>query len=132
MMAEKRRQDLSLQEKEDLAEAVAVREHPCLYDKTKKEYKDKIVTKNVWKQVADQLIFIENGKLKKLRHLRLGDLVIENVILFLCYRVKSSFKNLKKNYTKKRSNLKNSKRSGTSREAVEKAESELLQWSFLT
>ena len=132
MMAEKRRQDLSLQEKEDLAEAVAVREHPCLYDKTKKEYQDKIVTKNVWKQVADQLIFIENGKLKKLRHLRLGDLVIENVILFLCYRVKSSFKNLKKNYTKKRSNLKNSKRSGTSREAVEKAESELLQWSFLT
>ena len=75
-MAEKRRQDLSLQEKEDLAEAVAVREHPCLYDNTKKEYKDKIVTKNVWKQVADQLIFIENGKLKKLRHLRLGDLVI--------------------------------------------------------
>ena len=131
-MAEKRRQDLSLQEKEDLVEAVAVREHPCLYDKTKKEYQDKIVTKNVWKQVADQLIFIENGKLKKLRHLRLGDLVIENVILFLCYRVKSSFKNLKKNYTKKRSNLKNSKRSGTSREAVEKAESELLQWSFLT
>ena len=75
-MAEKRRQDLSLQEKEDLVEAVAVREHPCLYDKTKKEYQDKIVTKNVWKQVADQLIFIENGKLKKLRHLRLGDLVI--------------------------------------------------------
>ena len=75
-MAEKRRQDLSLQEKEDLVEAVAVREHPCLYDKTKKEYQDKIVTKNVWKQVADQLIFIENGKLKKLRQLRLGDLVI--------------------------------------------------------
>ena len=75
-MAEKRRQDLSLQEKEDLVEAVAVREHPCLYDKSKKEYQDKIVTKNVWKQVADQLIFIENGKLKKLRHLRLGDLVI--------------------------------------------------------
>ena len=75
-MAEKRRQDLSLQEKEDLVEAVAVREHPCLYDKTKKEYQDKIVTKNVWKQVDDQLIFIENGKLKKLRHLRLGDLVI--------------------------------------------------------
>ena len=75
-MAEKRRQDLSLQKKEELAEAVAVREHPCLYDKTKKEHKDKIVTKNAWKQVADQLIFIENGKLKKLRQLRLGDLVI--------------------------------------------------------
>ena len=45
--------------------------HTCLYDKAKKEYKDKIVTGNVWKEVSDQLIFIENGKLKKLRHLSL-------------------------------------------------------------
>ena len=66
-MAEKRRQALSLQEYEELAEAV--REYPCLYDKTKNEYKDKIVTENAWKEVADQLIFVENGKLKKLRHL---------------------------------------------------------------
>ena len=36
-MTEKRRQALSLQEYEKLAEAV--REYPCLYDKAKKEYK---------------------------------------------------------------------------------------------
>ena len=47
-------------------------------------------------------------------------------------RAKSAFENLKKNYTKKRSNLRNSKKSGTSREAVAQAESELRQWSFLT
>ena len=43
-MTEKRRQALSLQEYEELAEAV--REYPCLYDKSNKEYKDKIVTEN--------------------------------------------------------------------------------------
>ena len=68
-MTEKRRQALSLQEYEELAEAV--REYPCLYDKAKKDYKDKIVTENARKELADQLIFIENSKLKKLRHLPL-------------------------------------------------------------
>ena len=38
---------------------------------SKKEYKDKIVTENAWKEVANQLIFIENVNLKKLRHLPL-------------------------------------------------------------
>ena len=38
---------------------------------------------------------------------------------------------MKKNYTKKRSNLRNSKKSGTSRMAIEKAEHELNQLSFL-
>ena len=38
---------LSLQEYEELAETV--REYPCLYDKTKKECKNKIVTENAWK-----------------------------------------------------------------------------------
>ena len=55
--------------------------------------------------------------------------------MFLCYSFKSKSKPSKiwrKNHTKKRSNLKNSKKSGTSREAVEKAASELQQWSFLT
>ena len=42
-MAERRRQALTLQEYEELAEVV--REYPCLYDKAKKEYKDKSVTK---------------------------------------------------------------------------------------
>lgn len=60
-MADKiRRQALSVQENEELAEAV--RKYPCLYDKSKKEYKDKIVTANAWKEVADQLDFINNGE----------------------------------------------------------------------
>ena len=67
VMAERRRQALTLQEYEELAEVV--REYSCLYDKAKKEYKDKSVTENAWKKVANQLIFIENGKLKKLCHL---------------------------------------------------------------
>ena len=75
----KRRQTLSLQEYEELAGAV--REYPCLDDKAKKEHKDNIVTKNVRKDVADQLIFIENGKLKKLRHLPLTHVEI----LLKCY-----------------------------------------------
>ena len=58
-----------MQEYEQLAEAV--RECPYLYGKAKKEYKEKFVTKNACKEVADQLIFIENDKLKKLRHLSL-------------------------------------------------------------
>ena len=59
-MAEKlRRSALSVQENEELAEAV--RKYPCLYDKSKKEYKDKIVTSNAWNEVANQLQFINNG-----------------------------------------------------------------------
>ena len=58
-----------MQEYEELAEAV--REYPCLYDKTKKEYKNKILTENVWEEVADKLIFIENDMLKELYHLNL-------------------------------------------------------------
>ena len=68
-MTEERRQDLSLQEYKELAEAV--REYPCLCDKATEEYKDKIVTENDWKEVAGKLIFIGNSKLKKLRQLSL-------------------------------------------------------------
>ena len=68
-MTEERRQDLSLQQYKELAEAV--REYPCLCDKAKEEYKDKIVTENDWKEVTGQLIFIGNSKLKKLRQLPL-------------------------------------------------------------
>ena len=53
-------------------------------------------------------------------------------MFYVIASAKSAFENLKKNYAKKRSNLRNSKKSGTSREAVEQAESELRQWSFLT
>ena len=60
-MAEKRRQALSIQEYEELVEAVCL--YPYLYDKGKKEYKDKVVTVvNAWKEVVNQLSFIENGK----------------------------------------------------------------------
>ena len=44
-MADKSRlASLSLEENEQLSEVV--REFPCLYDKSKKEYKDKNVVKN--------------------------------------------------------------------------------------
>ena len=55
-----RRQALTIQENGELAEAV--RKYPCLFEKSKKEYKDKIVTENAWKEVADQLEFISNDK----------------------------------------------------------------------
>ena len=55
-----RRQALSVQEIEELAEII--RKYPCLYNKSRKEYKDKNVTKNAWKEVADQLHFIQNGE----------------------------------------------------------------------
>ena len=59
-MAEKiRRQALSIQENELLS--VEVRKYPCLYDKSKKEYRNKIVVANAWKEVADQLPFTNNG-----------------------------------------------------------------------
>ena len=51
---------LSHGEKEQLAEAV--RTYPCLYDKNKKEYKDKSVFENAWGKVIEGLEFIENGK----------------------------------------------------------------------
>lgn len=51
--------------------------------------------------------------------------------MFSATRAKTCFENLKKNYTKKRSNVRNAKKSGTSREAVEKAENEFNQFSFL-
>ena len=53
-----RRQALTVQENEELVEVI--RKYPCLYDKSKKEYKDKNVTKNAWIEVADQLDFIQN------------------------------------------------------------------------
>ena len=60
-MADKiRRQALTVQENEELAEVIL--KYPCLYDKSKKEYKGKNVTENAWKKVADQLDFIQNGE----------------------------------------------------------------------
>ena len=39
-----------------------MREFPCLYEKSKKEYKDKNVVENAWKQVAEKLEFLSDGK----------------------------------------------------------------------
>lgn len=52
---------LSLGENEELAEVV--KQYPCLYNKAKKEYKDKAVVENSWKKVAEKLDFIEDGML---------------------------------------------------------------------
>ena len=53
------KENLSLEEKELLAEAVCT--YPCLYDKNKKEYKDS-VCENAWGKVVEKLEFIENGE----------------------------------------------------------------------
>ena len=59
-MSEKiRRQALSIEENELLSETI--RRYPCLYDKSKKEYKDKNVVANAWREVADQLEFTSDG-----------------------------------------------------------------------
>ena len=141
-MAEKRRQALLLQKYEE--PAGAVHEYLWFHDKAKKGYKGKVVTESMRKVAADQLIFTENGKLKKTLPIAphtcwdftfaLG--VQQSKMLFsfhgIASRAKSAFENLKKNDTKEQNNLRNSKKSGTPREAVEKTESELREWSFLT
>ena len=52
---------LCLADQERLAETVKA--FPCLYDKTKKGYQEKDVVTNAWNSVANQLDFIEDGKL---------------------------------------------------------------------
>ena len=52
---------LCLADEERLAETVKA--FPCLYDKTKKDYKEKDVVTNAWNSVANQLDFIEDDKL---------------------------------------------------------------------
>ena len=64
-MADKiRRQALTVQENEELAEVI--RKYPCLYDKSKKEHKDKNVTENAWKEVAELRFFFKHSKVKKI------------------------------------------------------------------
>ena len=52
---------LCLDDEKRLAETVKA--FPCLYDKTKKGYKEKDVVTNAWNSVVNQLDFIEDGKL---------------------------------------------------------------------
>ena len=49
----------SLKQEEILCEKI--REHPLLYDKSHKGYKEKTAVENAWNDVANQLEFIENG-----------------------------------------------------------------------
>jgi len=57
-MAEKRFS--SLLEEEKLTEKI--RSYPALYNKSHKGYKERDAISNAWKEVADGLDFIENGK----------------------------------------------------------------------
>ena len=60
-MADKYRlESLSLEKNEQLSEVV--REFHCLYDKSKKEYKDKNIVENAWELVAEKLEFLSDGK----------------------------------------------------------------------
>ena len=54
------KKNLSLEEKEQLAEAVCT--YPCLNDKNKREYKDENLCENTQGQVIKKLELIENGK----------------------------------------------------------------------
>ena len=39
-----------------------VRNYPCIYDKSKKSYKEKDVVKNAWENVALKLDFLQDGE----------------------------------------------------------------------
>ena len=52
---------LALGEEERLSENVKM--FPCLYDKTKKGYKEKDAVQNAWNAVAESLDFVEDGNL---------------------------------------------------------------------
>ncbi|XP_065068514.1 uncharacterized protein LOC135693858 [Rhopilema esculentum] len=94
-----------IQRDEQLAEAV--RQYPCLYDKRKKDYKDKNVVANAWRKVAEATGMESGEEAKKL------------------------FDNLKKRYSKKRNEMRKVERSGTSTSAVAVAKEKLDQYKFL-
>ena len=51
---------LTIEQEENLA--FEVKKFPCLFDKTKKGYKEKDCVANAWNEVASSLEFAENGK----------------------------------------------------------------------
>jgi hypothetical protein len=51
---------LSLLDEEKLTETI--RNYPVLYDKSHKGYKERDAVSNAWREVADVLDFVENGK----------------------------------------------------------------------
>ena len=117
-----------------------VRKHPCLYDKTKKGYKDKNATRNAWVIVAREL-GVDEGKLHPFA-CKFSFLIR---LLFHCLymglnakptcisgeRAKRLFDNLKKRLNKRRNDLRRAERSGTSSSAVTLAEARLEPYQFL-
>eukprot|EP00794_Sanderia_malayensis_P020860 gene20860-22911_t len=95
----------NLQFEEKLSEAV--RQFLCIYDKTKKDYKDININKNAWNNIAAQMN-IENGE-----------------------RTRQLFENLKKRFSRRGLDLKKSERSGTSASVVQKAKENMKDYSFL-
>ena len=51
---------LSLLQEEKLTEKL--RNYPILYDKSLKGYKERDAVTNAWKEIADALDFVDNGK----------------------------------------------------------------------
>ena len=41
--------------------SAVVLKYPCLYDKSKTDYKDNLVKNNAWKAVAEEIDFVEDG-----------------------------------------------------------------------
>ena len=59
MAAKRRSLSLSLNEDKLLAECVS--QYPCLYNKACKEYKERDVVINAWREVVTELEFLEDG-----------------------------------------------------------------------
>ena len=47
---------------EDELLAVAVQKYPCLYDKSHRSHKEKIIVQNIWEAVAHKLDLVEDGE----------------------------------------------------------------------
>ena len=128
----------SLKFDEKLSEIV--RNHPCLYDKTKKEYNDKNETRNAWEMVAREL-GVDEGKIlpfacnfyRLIRTLFrcLNRVLNANSIHISGERAKRLFANLKKRLNKRRNDLRRAERSGTPNSAVSLAEARLVPYQFL-
>ena len=49
---------LSIQEEEIFFEKIGT--YPCLYDKSKMSYKERVVNRNTWSKVAEKLDFMQS------------------------------------------------------------------------
>ena len=53
------KKSFSIQEEEILMELIRI--YHCLYDKSKKSYKERDVNRNAWSKVAKKLNFLQDG-----------------------------------------------------------------------